>query len=128
MARKLNKKYQKLLIISELCEEMKGGLRTDLAKKISGALIKNLNKIPVLPEDIGLTAILDSSKKGNVFCKICNEDHPAEEIVAVETDRDNAIVYLCRDHYKRLRESHSLPKINELKLDAAELGNPLIER
>lgn len=125
MAKKFNKK-QKLLIISELCEEMKGGLRTDLAKKISGDI-----KIPILPEDIGLTVVLNNNKKnkktGNVFCKICQSEHPPEEIVAVETDKDNAIIYLCHYHYNKLKEGSSLPKINELKLDANELHNPLIK-
>ena len=124
MAKKFNKK-QKLLIISELCEEMKGGLRTDLAKKISGDI-----KIPILPEDIGLTVVLNNKKNkktGNVFCKICQSEHPPKEIVAVETDKDNAIIYLCQYHYNKLKEGSSLPKINELKLDANELHNPLIK-
>lgn len=125
MAKKFNKK-QKLLIISELCEEMKGGLRTDLAKKISGDI-----KIPILSEDIGLTVVLNNNNKnkktGNVFCKICQSEHPPEEIVAVETDKDNAIIYLCHYHYNKLKEGSSLPKINELELDANELHNPLIK-
>jgi len=127
MAKKLNSKKQKLLILSELCEEMKGGLRTDLAEKVSGEL-----EIPVLPEDIGLTVILDNDKKnnetGNVCCEICQSEYPPKEIVAVETDKDNAIIYLCHYHYNKLKEGSSLPKINELELDANELRNPLIKK
>jgi len=109
-----------LLIISELCEEMKGGLRTDLADKISKALY-----VPVLPEDIGLTVRLDKKKAGHVLCKVCQSFHEPEKIVPVETDRDNAIVYLCKDHYRQMREEYSIPKINELELDLNELRKPI---
>ncbi len=132
MADKLaNKKKPKLLIISELCEEMKGGLRTDLAKKISEALSETLstklNKTSVLPEDIGLTVVLDK-RKGHVFCRVCQSAHPPKKIVPVETDKDNAIVYLCNKHYDELKEGYYLPKINELELDENELRNPLIKK
>ncbi len=113
-----------LLIISELCEEMKRGLRTDLADKLSKGLY-----VPVLPEDIGLTVILGNNKRddkvGHVFCKICQNVRSPEDIVAVETEKDNAIVFLCKDHYKKLKEGYSIPKINELELDLNELRKPL---
>lgn len=133
MAKELaNKKKPKLLIISELCEEMKGGLRTDLAKKISEALSETLsgklNKTSVLPEDIGLTVILDKRKKGHVFCKVCQAAHSPKKITPVETDKDNAIVYLCDKHYDELKEGYYLPKINELELDENELRKPLIKK
>lgn len=121
MAKKLNKNNHKLLILSELCEEMKGGLRTDLAEKVSKEL-----KIPVIPEDIGLTVKLSQNKKGYVLCQICNAVKTPKEIVSVETDKDNAIMYLCKDHYKQLKEGYILPKINELELDVNELRKPLI--
>ncbi len=130
MAKKLQKPKPKLLILSELCEEMKGGLRTDLAEKISSEL-----EIPVLPEDIGLTVCLSPSgdsacKVGHVVCKVCNspEDSKNKNIVAVETSRDNAILYLCKKHYNQLKESNILPKINELELDDNELRNPIIKQ
>ena len=124
MAKRLTNLKQRLLIISELCEEMKGGLRTDLAGKM-----REESGIPVLPEDIGLTVILDNNKEdnktGHVLCKICQSEHPPEKILAVETDKDNAIIYLCNYHYNQLKEGYSLPKINELELDVNELRKPL---
>ena len=107
----------KLLILSELCEEMKGGLRTDLASKINEEL-----HIPSLPEDIGLTVVLNKRfKKGHVLCKVCQSVHPPKNIIPVETDRDNAIVYLCKEHFNQLKEENILPKINKLEIDANEL-------
>ena len=112
----------KLLIISELCEEMKAGLRTDLSHRIGKAL---RGKIPVLPEDIGLTVILDKKSAGYVLCKVCQSVWSPEKIVPVETDKDNAIVYLCKRHYRQMREGYSIPKINELELDLNELRKPI---
>jgi len=123
MAIKLSKEKQKLLILAELCEEMKGGLRTDLAEKMYSDL-----GIPVLPEDIGLTVILNKNKKDRVFCKVCQSAHPPKNIMPVETDKDNAIVYLCKDHYRQMREGYSIPKINELELDLNELRKPIEQK
>lgn len=125
MAKKLDKKNHKLLILSELCEEMKGGLRTDL----SGRLYDDL-EIPVIPEDIGLTVILDGRKQGYIVCKACNSPQSPKRpkhknIVPVETDKDNAIIYLCRKHYNQLKEGYVLPKINELEFDIHEKRKPL---
>lgn len=157
MANSLKEQKEKpeLLILSELCEEMKGGLRTDLAEKMWEAV-----GIPVLPEDIGLTVLLgqgkssdtnvrsficnhidllkkplkqNDSKVGSVVCKACNslknplDKDKKKNIVAVETNRDNAIVYLCKKHYNQLKEESILPKINELELDLNELRKPLIK-
>ncbi len=122
MAKKFSRQEQKLLILSELCEEMKGGLRTDFAEEISRELT-----IPVLPEDIGLTVILDPAKV-KVFCKVCNSARAPNEIVPVETAKDNALVYLCEEHYNQLKEGSLLPKVNELEMDANELRKPLINK
>jgi len=141
-----NKKENKLFILSELCEEMKGGLRIDLAEKIAERLREELNEpvlpddnvsdqskgsVSVLPEDIGLTVILDNEKETEVqikvICKVCNSRFEPKDIKAVETVRDNAIVYLCEEHYNQLKEGSILPKINELELDDNELRKPLIK-
>lgn len=123
MARKFYKDKQKLLILSELCEEMKGGLRTDLSEKLTKKL-----DVPVLPEDIGLTVILNTIKKGYVLCRACNTAKRPDHIVPVETDKDSAIVYLCKDHYNQLKESYILPQINKLEMDVNELRKPLINK
>lgn len=125
MAEKLSKQEQKLLILSELCEEMKGGLRTDLSEKFSQ---DQKLEIPVLPEDIGLTVILSGQGTGDVLCSVCKYLHDPKNIIPVETDKDNAIVYLCKEHYNQLKEESILPKINELELDINELRKPLIKQ
>ena len=113
----------KLLILSELCEEMKGGLRTDLASKVAEEL-----HIPSLPEYIGLTVVLNKQrKKGHVLCKVCQSVHSPKNIIPVETDKDNAIVYLCKKHYNQLNEENTLPKINGLELGINESRKPLIK-
>ena len=125
-----------LFILSELCEEMKGGLRIDLAEnlreELNGSDLPEDNNaedyVSVLPEDIGLTVILDNCEEGEaqikVICKVCNSGWEPKNIKAVETDRDNAIVYLCKDHYRQMREGYSIPKINEFELDLNELRKP----
>lgn len=129
MAKKLDKKRQKLIILSEICEEMKGGLRTDITKKMTEDL-----GITVLPEDIGLTVILKNEKKkknkyreGYVVCRVCNEprDNKKNNIVAVETKRDNAIIYLCKKHYDKLKEENVISDISELKMDDNEIRNKI---
>ena len=119
-----SEKKPKLLILSELCEEMKGGLRTDLAEKFSQ---KTALGIPVLPEDIGLTVILSGRGQGHVLCGACKYLHKPGDIWPVETDKDNAIVYLCKKHYNQLKEENILPKINGLELDINEFRKPLIK-
>lgn len=123
VAKGLSKSKQKLLIISELCEELKGGLRTDLAERICGEI-----GIPVLPEDIGLTVRADESHAGHVLCKACQSFHEPQEIIPIETVKENATTYLCKRHYNELRENHYLPRISELELDVNELRKPLKQK
>lgn len=137
---------QKLFILSELCEEMKGGLRIDLAEKLAerlgeekiGSVLSEDNgseppkyNVAVLPEDIGLTVLLDNENGSEVhlevMCKVCNSGHEPKHIKAVETNKDSAIVYLCKEHYNQLKEESILPKINELEIDVNELRKPLIK-
>jgi len=94
-------KNQKLILLGEFGEELRGGIRTDIVKRLQG--MKN-RKWPILPVDVGFDVLLydynginqESGDGFKFLCALCDEHSPIEEIDYFRFGQDEAIFYICK--------------------------------
>jgi len=110
----INEGNLQMIVISEIGEELKGGLREDLAQRVKDYFEKQMGypDLCVLAEDIGLTVSLPACKGGlRIKCDKCKGMIPAGEIYTVTRTTARGIEQLhrycnqCYQRYLRLTES-----------------------
>ena len=110
----LSKKIKRpLIILSEFGEELRGGLRVDLASRL-----QRVFKMTVLPADVGLRVGVNDQ---SVRCAICRQYVNAAAVrpVAV-SDEDEALLFVCKDCCRA--RQHELPMLlNRLRNTPHEL-------
>jgi glyoxylase-like metal-dependent hydrolase (beta-lactamase superfamily II) len=89
-----------LILLSEFGEELRGGLRADLATRLN-----RIFEMTVLPTDVGLRVGVEDR---SVRCAVCRQYVSADIVrpVAV-SDEDEALVFVCNDCYRA--RQHELP-------------------
>ena len=93
-----------LIILSEFGEELRGGLRADLATRL-----QRIFKMEVLPADVGLRV---GVKDRSVRCAICRQYvHAAAVRPVTVSDEDEALLFVCKDCYRA--RQHELPALLE---------------
>ncbi len=107
-----------LLVLSEFGEELRGGLRKDLAKRLGSKELNN-KLLPIVPADVGLR--IDIEKK-YIFCSICHCYLPWDVITAESVlPHEEALGFVCQDCHL-LREGE-LPNLLE---EWCTTGRPVI--
>ncbi len=114
-----------LMILSEFGEELRGGLRKDIAKRLS--LTWNPNHgdnggyeyLPIIPGDVGLRVDIENKK---VFCCICHRYVEPEKITPETVMPDEeSMTYVCSD-CKVSREG----EMNTLLEEWCRTGRPVV--
>jgi len=83
-----------LLVLSEFGEELRGGLRTDIARRISDVMLRGRNSV-VVPADVGLR--IDIAEK-RLLCCACHNYLDSKGMTALTVLPDvEAIAYVCED-------------------------------
>jgi len=99
-----------LVVLSEFGEELRGGLRADLARRLEGQFRKRRRKVPfpgVIPADVGLR--IDVAEK-TVRCAVCERYRRWEGMDAIAVrPADEGLFFVCRE-CQNLRE-HELGEI-----------------
>lgn len=97
---------KKLILMSEFGEELQGGIRVDVVRRLEKRMNSKLWQI--LPVDVGLDILLRTEKKTKgkeqpnetkeheFICIICNKPQPLKNIKYECYGYDEAIFYLCR--------------------------------
>ncbi len=85
-----------LMILSEFGEELRGGLRKDIAKRLSYFWKRgSQNPLPIIPGDVGLRIDVDLKK---VFCCICHRyEEPKNIIPEIVLPDEESMAYVCKD-------------------------------
>ena len=95
---------EKLILMGEFGEELRGGIRIDLVKRFQ----QGLGLWEMLPVDVGLDVLLYDCKvsKGmgdnsqniqyEFLCALCDKHRPLAEIVYLRYGPDEAIFYSCK--------------------------------
>ncbi len=103
-----------IVVLSEFGEELRGGLRADLARRLSFS-----TKFPVVPADVGLRIDI---AQGTVFCSLCHR-YVEPKMIDVECvmPGEEALGYVCKDC--GLLRKGELPKLLE---EWCTTGRPVI--
>jgi hypothetical protein len=100
----------KLILIGEFGEELRGGIRTDITKRLNNGIAQNWKIIPV---DVGLDVILsrydtedtEQPKIGREFiCSLCDRTISLDKIEYRFFGHDEAIFYICKTCNKAFPE------------------------
>lgn len=99
----------KLLLISEFGEELRGGIRIDLIKRFQDGLKNDIEKDwRILPVDVGLDILLQdytSTEKNKTdqnncsykfLCVLCEKHCSINEVEYTRIGHDEAIFYICK--------------------------------
>ena len=87
---------QKLILVGEFGEELRGGIRIDIVKRLKNML---QNKMPILPVDVGLDVLL-WEREYQFICALCNKSKSWEKVEYERYGYDEAIFYVCRTCHK----------------------------
>ncbi|MDP2843811.1 MAG: MBL fold metallo-hydrolase, partial [Acetobacterium sp.] len=96
-----NASKEKLILMGEFGEELRGGIRTDLVKRFQ----QGIEPWRMLPIDVGLDVLLHDykgienntqNKKYKFLCALCDKHRPLEEIDYLRFGPDEAIFYTCK--------------------------------
>jgi len=116
-------KQKKLIFIGEFGEELRGGIRTDLVKRLQG---DGLSDWPILPVDVGFDVLLrdykppkyknnkESDDRFKFLCAICDEHRPIEEIDYFRFGQDEAIFHICKTCKKASPDDVRQTKLRKL--------------
>lgn len=91
-----SEKPEKLILIGEFGEELRGGIRVDIVKRLKTMLREN---VPVLPVDVGLDILL-WEKECQFICALCNKSKSWKKIEYERYGYDEAIFYVCHTCFK----------------------------
>ncbi|GBE51621.1 beta-lactamase superfamily domain protein [bacterium BMS3Bbin14] len=90
----------KLILMGEFGEELRGGIRTDIVKRLQQGLTRDWQIVPV---DVGLDILLHSYAEGDqpigkfeFLCALCDKHRPLSEIDYFRFGQDEAIFYICK--------------------------------
>lgn len=101
----LGQDERKLILIGEFGEELRGGIRTDIVRRLKEGIDLDW---PIVPVDVGLDILLDdydfipdkgNEEKGNGFkflCVQCDHYHELGKIDYIRFGQDEAIFSVCR--------------------------------
>lgn len=108
----------KLILIGEFGEELRGGIRTDIVKRLQG---EGFSGWPIVPVDVGFDVLLyDYSKRGNesggikFLCALCDEHRPITEIDYFRFGQDEAIFHICKTCKKATPDDVRQNKLRQL--------------
>ncbi|TRZ89769.1 MAG: MBL fold metallo-hydrolase [Methanosarcinales archaeon] len=109
----------KLILIGEFGEELRGGIRTDITKRLQYAI---KGAPPILPVDVGLDILFpeksnSDSIANNSFrfmCAICEMPHSIDHIEFYRFGHDEAIFYLCKTCLKATPSDVRQTKLQQL--------------
>jgi len=111
---------KKLILLGEFGEELRGGIRTDLAARLQAGITPGW---PILPVDVGLDISLcdydDSQIHGGVYsfkfqCIICDEYVPVDQIEYFRFGQDEGIFCVCTTCYKSTPQDVRYTKMRHL--------------
>ena len=129
-------KNQKLILLGEFGEELRGGIRIDLAKRFQGDAPSDW---PILPVDVGFDVLLYdyneiNQEPGDRFkfqCALCDEHRPIKEIDYFRFGQDEAIFYICKTCKKAtpadVRQT-KLRKLYEIGRELRTLPDSFLEK
>ncbi len=106
-----------LLVLSEFGEELRGGLRKDLAKRLAYGVQKE--RLPIVPADVGLRIDIEERR---IFCSVCH-NYFAWEVITAESvlPHEEALAFVCEDC--RLLRAGELARLLE---DWCTTGRPVV--
>lgn len=118
----VGKSKEKLILIGEFGEELRGGIRTDIVRRLKQEIVKDW---PVLPVDVGMDILLHDycfvpDKKDNekepfkFLCALCGHYHKLDKIDYIRFGRDEAIFNVCRTCKKAVPEDVRYTKLQRL--------------
>lgn len=113
---------EKLILVGEFGEELRGGIRTDIVRRLKGGIVDNW---PILPVDVGLDILLhefdfkpdkdDGKEKGFKFlCVLCDQYHDVGRVDYVRFGQDEGIFYVCRTCKKAFPDDVRQTKLQHL--------------
>lgn len=106
-----------LMVLSEFGEELRGGLRKDLAVRLGHGLPSD--QLPIVPADVGLRIDIE---KREIFCSVCHNYFNWEGITTESVlPHEEALAFVCADC--RLLRAGELPRLLE---DWCTTGRPVI--
>jgi len=106
-----------LMVLSEFGEELRGGLRKDLAVRLAHGL--HSDQLPIVPADVGLRIDIE---KQEIFCSVCHNYFDWKGITAESVlPHEEALAFVCDDC--RLLRAGELPRLLE---DWCTTGRPVI--
>jgi hypothetical protein len=87
---------ERLILLSEFGEELRGGLRKSLVRRLSKICDRNHGpKMHFMPTDVGLRVDIGA---GTIFCSICHRYRSPLQIEAYSVlPSEEAIAYVCSD-------------------------------
>jgi hypothetical protein len=117
---KLSKK-RKLILMGEFGEELRGGIRKDLVRRLEGIV----NNWRIVPVDVGLDVLISdnsqesksANKKDGDFkflCALCDNYCSTEYIDYFTFGQDEAIFHICRTCLKAFPEDVRKNKLKHL--------------
>jgi len=126
-------KKDKLILVGEFGEELRGGIRVNIVSRLQAALTPSW---PVIPVDVGLDIVLKQSKSGenggyDFICALCDESRSigskeknapfASKIEYHCYGHDEAIFYICDTCYKSIPEDVRQDRLRQLYETGREL-------
>lgn len=110
---------KKLILLGEFGEELRGGIRTDLVKRLQG---KGDSDWPIVPVDVGFDVLLDedsptkenSNGRFKFLCSLCDEHQPIEDIDYFRFGQDEAIFHICKTCMKATPDDVRQTKLRKL--------------
>jgi ribonuclease BN (tRNA processing enzyme) len=99
-----------LLVLSEFGEELRGGLRKDLAKRLASGVHEKDGFLPIVPADVGLRIDI---KNKRIFCSVCHRHVTPEGIKAESVlPNEEALAFVCND-CRQLRSGELIKLLEE---------------
>ena len=113
------KSKNKLILLGEFGEELRGGIRDDIVHRFKGGI---LGDWPILPVDVGLDILMKEEKKPNgqsepcprALCVMCEQYHPIDKIKFFRFGHDEAIFYFCETCLKSIPEDVRNAKLQHI--------------
>lgn len=111
--------FKPLIILSEFGEELRGGLRTWLGRRLSK--ISRNRPMHFMPADVGLRVDVST---GTVFCSVCHRFVEPNKIEPYSVlPSEEAMAYVCRDCQNSRRG-----EIDRLVEEWCHTGRPVVPR
>ncbi|OPY77644.1 MAG: Beta-lactamase superfamily domain protein [Syntrophorhabdus sp. PtaU1.Bin153] len=124
------KSKDKLILLGEFGEELRGGIRYDIVNRFRTGI---LDGWPILPVDVGLDIWMKKENKSNgqsqpyhkALCVMCEQYHPIDKIKFYRFGHDEAIFYFCETCFKSTPEDVRDAKLQHIYDVGWELKNSI---